>query len=121
MTKPRWRIPSGPLLALRWSVSAALGVPAVVLVAGTIQGAGRNGSGLHRWLLMSLGLVEALGAILFLVPRLRRAGAWSLGAALIVASAFHLAEGQRPPFAFVVYLPAIAVAATASEDASGEE
>jgi hypothetical protein len=83
---------------LRWSLSLALGAPAVALAARS-----------HHFGLKALGVIEALGAILLQPRRTRIAGAALLVLSLVVASVFHGISGELPPIAFLVYLAAIGV------------
>ena len=57
---------------------------------------------------VSLGLLEAAGAVLFVVPRTATAGGVILATSVALAAAVHLALGAKPPLAYLVYLAAIA-------------
>jgi len=83
---------------LRWSLSLALGGPAVALAARS-----------HHLGLRALGVTEALGAIFLQPRRTRSAGAALLVLSLAVASIFHGISGEVPPIAFLVYLAAVGV------------
>jgi hypothetical protein len=85
---------------LRWSLGLVLDAPAVALAVKS-----------HRAPLVALGVAEATGAVLLLVPRTRRAGAGVLLASLLLASGLHALSGELPPAAFLVYAAAIVVVA----------
>jgi hypothetical protein len=85
---------------LRWSLSLALGIPAVSLAASA-----------RHVPLVALGVVEAVGALLLQPRRTRGCGAGLLLASLLGASALHALAGEPPPAAFLVYVAAIAVVA----------
>ena len=83
---------------LRWSLSFALGAPAMALAVGSQQ-----------ILLVAIGATEAVGAVLLQPRRTRLAGAALLLLSLVGASGFHAWLGELPPPAFLVYVAAIAV------------
>jgi hypothetical protein len=85
---------------LRWSLSLALGIPAVSLAASA-----------RHVPLVALGVVEAVGALLLQPRRTRIYGAGLLLLSLIAASALHALAGEAPPAAFLIYVAAIAVVA----------
>jgi len=83
---------------LRWSISLALGAPAVTLAVSS-----------RAIPLMAIGATEAMGAVLLQPRQTRVAGAVLLAASLLAASAFHALSGERPPLAFLVYFAALGV------------
>lgn len=85
---------------LRWSLSLALGIPAVALAASARHAP-----------LVTLGVIEAVGALLLQPRRTRVYGASLLLVSLLGASGFHALSGEPPPAAFLVYVAAIAVVA----------
>jgi len=100
------------LRALRWSLAAALGIPAIQLVA---QIALHPSGGVHRTVLLgAIGTLEALGAVLFSFHAQRRLGGWLLLSSLAVAVLFHAFTGEAPPWSFLVYATAIAVVMSAT-------
>lgn len=88
------------MLLLRWSLSLALGAPAVALAMRS-----------HQAPLIAIGSIEALGAVLLQPRRTRVVGAALLVLSLLGATAIHALSGELPPPAFFVYVTAIAVVA----------
>jgi hypothetical protein len=82
-----------------------LGLTLLVLSLSAVAGAGRT----DRHVLV-LGSLEAIGAILFLLPRYTRVGAGLLLATLSAAIAIHAARGQFPG-ALLVYAAGVAFVA----------
>ena len=83
---------------LRWTLSLALGAPAVALAAASRQVP-----------VIAIGATEAMGAILLQPRRTRMIGAALLLLSLMGASVLHAMLGELPPPAFLVYVAAIAV------------
>ena len=73
-------------LALWWTLGAVLLVLSIQTVIH-----GTPGSDVHA---VVLGAVEAIAAVLFLIPRTMRVGALGLLATFAVALLFHAAHGQ---------------------------
>jgi len=86
---------------LRWSLSFALGIPAIALAVRS-----------HHASLIALGVMEAVGAVLLLPRQTRLAAAALLVLSLLCASIVHIHSGEPPPASFLVYGAAIALVAT---------
>ena len=90
-----------PNTVLRFALALVMGWGGLSLVLDVHRGAMHGG--LHPLLLTVLGSVEAVAAILFLVPRTLRLGAWLLAGCLVFATLLHLHTGQPPSPIFLVY------------------
>jgi hypothetical protein len=108
----RWSY-SSALALLRWSLAIVLGPSGAFLMLGALLG--REGTGLRPWLLGGLGALEAVGALLFVLPRFARAGAVVLASSLVLAASLHAVARQAPPVSFLVYFPAIAIVVMGSQ------
>jgi hypothetical protein len=100
-----------PLTLLRVALALVMGYGALRLVLDSHRGAWHGG--VHPMIATTLGVVELLGAVLFLIPPTLRFGAWLLAASLVGATLLHLHGGQAPSPVFLVY--AAGVWAVASE------
>lgn len=65
--------------------------------------------GLPEWIPPALGGVEALAAVLFLIPTLGRIGGYGLLAIFALASAIHVLHGEFGIGALLVYGAAVLV------------
>jgi hypothetical protein len=79
-------------LGLWWTLGAVLLVLSVRTALNALW-PGPGGFDLHVALIAS---IEAVGALLFLIPRTMRAGGWTLLATFAAASLLHLAHGEFP-------------------------
>src|SRR5262245_58188738 len=93
------------LTLLRWSLAVVLSSGAALLLLSLAHGH----PGVPPPLLAAVGVLELGGAILFVVPRTTNLGAAGLVASLAAAAVVHLAIGDAPPPAFLVYAAGIAV------------
>jgi hypothetical protein len=59
--------------------------------------------GVHAWVRLILGSIEALGALLFLVPSGTLLGGWILLAVFLFAILFHALQGEFNFGALLVY------------------
>jgi hypothetical protein len=89
---------------LQWALAGVLGLQGLALAFHDAAVDAEVPAALR----VALGLAEAGGALLFLLPRTVVAGGWVLAAALATAAGVHLGLGLAPPLAYVVYLAAIA-------------
>jgi len=95
----------GPAMrVLRWTLAGVLGLQGL---AFALHPAGAD-KAVPALLRVALGLLEATGAALFLLPRTVRPGGVALAASLAIAAGLHLWLAEWPPIAFLVYLAAIA-------------
>ncbi len=102
-----------PILALRVALALVMGGGGLRL-ALDVHRAALHG-GLHPLLLTVLGAIEALAAVLFLIPATLRLGAWLLAGCLVFATVLHLHTGEPPSPIFLVYAAGIW---TVAKDAS---
>jgi DoxX-like family len=65
--------------------------------------------GLPEWIAPSLGTFEALAAVIFLIPKLGRVGAYCLLATFAFASAVHMLHGEFGIGSLLVYGAAVLV------------
>ncbi len=108
-------MPGRGLSLLRWTLAAVLGVQGLAL---GLRPAGPDAA-LPEAARVALGVLEAGGAALLLVPRTVVAGALLLALALAAAAAAHARLGIRPPLAYLVYLAALGAVAAARRTPSG--
>src|ERR1041385_8242800 len=86
---------------VRWSIAAVLGFGAAALLLH------HDRAGIEPALAIALAVAELAGGVLFATPRPTRLGGYVLLGALAAAAVIHVAIGQPPPIAFVVYAAAI--------------
>ena len=103
------------LRVLHWTVAGVLGLQGLALALLSATGAD---AAVPAALRVGLGLGEAGGAILFLIPRSVVAGGWALAASLAVAAGIHLSLGRPPPISSLVNLAAIAAVGAAPRTAA---
>jgi hypothetical protein len=87
--------PHQAMRLLRWTLGIIIAVASVQTAWSTypeIHAAGHHG--VHAWIALILGSVEAVGAILFLLPQTLAAGGWILLAVFAVAFTFHGLQGD---------------------------
>jgi hypothetical protein len=89
------------MLMLRWSIALVLGFGAAALLVH------HDHAGIEPAVAIALAVVELAFAVLFAIPRTTRPGGFGLLAVLAAAAVVHIAIGQPPPIAFVVYAAAI--------------
>jgi DoxX-like protein len=99
---------------LRWSLALVLGSGAALLLISLVHG---GHPGIPSPLAAAVGLAELAGAILFVAPRTTTLGAIGLVASLAAAAIVHVAVGDAPPPAFLVYAAGIAVIVRTSRGA----
>jgi hypothetical protein len=103
--KSNFSSPSWPIVFLQWSVGI------VVLIASAetfFHSAHKLASGAgHNLFLPLLSGAEALGAVLFLIPKTTRIGSFLLLVVFAIALLFHLAHGEWDIGFLVVYIAAV--------------
>lgn len=106
-----------PATLLRLALALVMGWGALRLVLDSHRGALHGG--LHPMIATVLGVVELLGAVLFLAPPTLRPGAWLLAASLVGATILHLHTGQAPSPVFLVYAAGIWMVASDAREREG--
>jgi hypothetical protein len=97
--------PSWPIVFLQWSV----GIVVLIASAETFFHSAHklaSGSG-HNLFLPLLSGAEALGAVLFLIPKTSRIGSFMLLVVFAIGLLFHLAHGEWDIGFLVVYIAAV--------------
>jgi hypothetical protein len=87
--------PNRSMSLLRWTLGIIIAIASVQTAWRAypeIHAAGHHG--IHAWTALVLGSIEAIGAILFLLPRTLTAGGWILLAVFAVAFTFHGLQGD---------------------------
>ena len=98
-----------PVTLLRWSLGLVVLWESFRFAASTAAAHHLQGMGLPSWLAPTLGAPEAVAALVFLVPRLRRIGGYSLLVIFAIAAALHILRGQFEIGSLVVYSAAVLV------------
>jgi uncharacterized membrane protein YphA (DoxX/SURF4 family) len=92
------------ITALRWTLGLVVGWQSVVtawMAYPEIHAAGHQG--VHAWIRLILGSIEAVGAILLLFPLTTLLGGWILIAVFLFAILFHALRGEFNFEALLVY------------------
>jgi hypothetical protein len=110
-------VAGGALRLLQWALAAVLGLQGLAFALRPAAGADQAVPAALR---VGLGLLEAAGALLFLLPRTVLAGGVALALSLVLAAGVHLALDLRPPLAFLVDLAAIAAVVESRRAARAE-
>lgn len=97
-----------------WTVSILLALAFLAAAAAKLTGQAMMVSeftlfGLPGWFLYVTGVIEVIGAVLILIPRLAGLGAALLACVMLGALAAHLTHGQAPMIAGPVVLLVLAV------------
>jgi hypothetical protein len=83
------------ITALRWTLGLVIAAESIFTAWSAYPDIHASGHhGLHAWVRLILGSVEAVGAILFLLPGTVLAGGWILLAVFFFAILFHVLQGQ---------------------------
>jgi hypothetical protein len=83
------------MTALRWTLGLVIAAESIFTAWNAypeIHAGGHHG--LHAWVRLALGSVEAIGAVLFLLPATLMAGGWILLTVFLFALLFHVLQGQ---------------------------
>jgi hypothetical protein len=86
--------PNKSMQLLRWTLGIVIAIASIQtawLAYPEIHSTGHHG--VHAWIALILGCVEAIGAILFLLPQTLVAGGWTLLAVFAVAFLLHGLQG----------------------------
>jgi hypothetical protein len=86
---------SRAMTALRWTLGLVVGWESIFTAWAAypeIHGTGHHAT--HAWIRLILGSVEAVGAILFLLPWSALLGGWILVAVFAFAVLFHAVQGE---------------------------
>lgn len=94
---------------LRWSLGLVLLWESCQFAVSTTAAHHLQQMGLPSWIAPALGGTEALAAILFLLPVLRRVGGYSLLVIFVVAALLHILHGQFEIGSLLVYGAAVLV------------
>src|SRR5262245_45830714 len=86
---------------LRWSIAVVLGFGAAVSLVH------HDHAGVVPAVAITLAVAELAFAALFAIPKTAFVGGVGLLAVLVASAIVHVAAGQTPPIAFVVYAAAI--------------
>lgn len=105
---------------LRWSLGLVVLWESYRFAVSTAAAHHLQGMGLPAWIAPLLGGVEIVAALVFLIPRLRRIGAFSLLAIFAIAAALHILHGQFEIGSLVVYSAAVLVCVFGTESSHGE-
>ena len=98
---------STSLILLRWTVGLVVLWQSwqFAVSKGAVHQLGRMG--LPRWTAPVLGGVEIFAAVLFLIPKLGRAGGYLLLAVFVLAAVIHVLHGQYEIGWLLVYSAAV--------------
>ena len=96
-----------PIIALRWALGLAVLVEALHFALSPAMAAHFVRTGLPLWIRPMLAWLEAVAAILFLLPATRRGGGYALLLTFVVAVALHLHLGDYGVGALIVYAAAV--------------
>jgi hypothetical protein len=86
---------NGTMIALRWTLGIVVAVESVLTAWNSypeIHAGGHHG--VHAWVRLVLGSVEAVGAILFLLPATLLVGGRTLLGVFAFAVLFHVLQGE---------------------------
>lgn len=101
-----------PIIALRWAVGLVVLVEALHFAVSPAAGAQFARTGLPLWMGPALAWVEAVAAILFLVPAARPVGGYTLLLTFVAAVTLHFHLGNYRVGALIVYAAAVIVCMT---------
>lgn len=101
-----------PIVALRWAVGLVVLVEALHFALSPATAAHFSHTGLPQGIRPALGWVEAVAAMLFLVPAAKRVGGYTLLLTFTAAVALHLHLGDYGVGALIVYAAAVIVCIT---------
>ena len=108
------------MTALRWTLGLVITAESIFTAWNAYPDIHATGHhGLHAWVRVILGSVEAVGALLFLLPSSLLAGGWILLAVFFFAVLFHVLQGQLFVGDLLIYAMAT-VACMAHSQASGK-
>jgi hypothetical protein len=108
------------MTALRWTLGLVIAAESIFTAWNAypeIHASGHHG--LHAGVRLILGGVEAVGAILFLLPATLLLGGWILLAVFLFALLFHVLQGQFFVGDLLIYAMAT-IACMAQAQASGQ-
>jgi hypothetical protein len=111
------RQPPAAISGLRWTLGLVVTWESCRFTVSAAAADTLHHMGLPAWTAGALGSVEALAAILFLIPGLGQIGGWSLLVVFAVAAILHLLHGQFDIGPLFVYGAAV-LACSASSRAS---
>lgn len=94
---------------LRWSLGLVLLWESCQFALSTDAAHHLQRMGLPSWIAPALGGTEALAALLFLLPVVRRVGGYSLLVIFVIAALLHVLHGQFEIGSLVVYGAAVLV------------
>ena len=97
------------IIALRWAVGLVVLVEALHFALSPAMAAHFARTGLPLWIRPALGWLEAVAAILVLIPATGRAGGYGLLLTLAAAVALHIHLGDYGVGALIVYAAAVIV------------
>jgi hypothetical protein len=109
------------MTALRWTLGLVIAAESIFTAWNAypdIHAAGHHG--LHAWVRLILGSVEAVGAVLFLLPATLLAGGWILLAVFLFAVFFHVLQGQFFVGDLLIYATATIVCMAHVQASSGK-
>ena len=104
------------LAFLRWSVGLAVLWESYRFAVSPTAVRHLQAMGLPTWIAPALGGLELVAAIVFLIPRLRRAGGYALLAIFAIAALIHILHGQFEIGSLVVYGAAVLVSTVKREE-----
>ena len=102
------------LTFLRWSVALAVLWESYRFAVSPASVHHVQRMGLPGWIAPTLGGLELVAAIVFLIPGMRRAGGYSLLAIFAIAALIHILHGQFEIGSLVVYSAAVLVSIPAA-------
>jgi DoxX-like family len=94
---------------LRWSLGLVVLWESYRFAVSTTAVHHLQGMGLPAWIAPVLGGMEIAAAVVFLVPKLRRVGGYSLLAIFAIAAALHILHREFEIGTLVVYCAAVLV------------
>ncbi|HEY0705013.1 MAG TPA: hypothetical protein VGD60_19775 [Candidatus Acidoferrales bacterium] len=108
------------MAVLRWTLGLVIAFESVRtawMAFPEIHEAGHHGA--HAWIRLVLGSLEAVGAVLFLLPATVMAGGWILLAVFAVAFLFHALGGEFRGDLLIYAVAALACMAYAARAKDG--
>lgn len=94
---------------LRWALGSVVLWESIQFAVSKNAPRHLHAMGLPGWIAPVLGGIEIAAVVLFLIPKFRRTGAWTLFAVFAVAVALHVLHGQFEIGSLVVYSAAVLV------------
>jgi uncharacterized membrane protein YphA (DoxX/SURF4 family) len=109
-----------PIALLRWSLGLVVLWDSYQFATSAASIHHLQRMGLPAWIAPLLGGIEIGATVIFLIPRLRRVGGYSLLFIFSIAAMLHILHGNFAIGPLVVYSAAVLACLPASDSRSGE-